>query len=84
MTLSDIIMLENIKKTLDTITNAIHLQKKLPDLYGVCNCNYEGNFPYKDTQYKADGSFAFALYDCPKCQTTISANTIITNLYKNK
>ena len=82
MKLIDIILMENLKKTIDTITN--NLKKDMPELYGICTCGYEGNFKYKGMQLDKNNNFAFALYDCPKCESTITSNTIITNLYKQK
>ena len=77
-------MKNNLLSLLDKLFKKLELQKRLPDLNGRCNCGYAGYFKFKATQNDAKGNFKFNLYDCPKCKSTISGNTIVNNLYKNE
>ena len=84
MSLQNLIYMHNIKKTLDTIIEAAKMHKEMPNLYGACNCGYEGSFKHQGTQLNTKGEYAFSLYNCPKCESTLSAESIITNQYKKK
>ena len=74
--------MNNLFSIIDKITEKLGLEKEIPDLHGVCNCGYNGYFKFKGVQLDSNNKPKFNLYDCPKCETTISGNTLMNNLYK--
>jgi len=68
-------ILENLKTR---IQNNEHIQK----LEGVCNCGYKGKFEYIGYQENENQENIFSLYNCEKCGTTISAETLLNKKYR--
>ena len=73
-----------LSEILDNFLESKGLQKPLPDLHGKCNCGYYGYFKFQSIQKDSNGRRRFNLYNCPKCKTTLSDNTILNNSYKIK
>lgn len=70
-----------VLEILEVIKENSKFSTELPDLGGKCNCSYKGKFSYIGSFLDEKNKYAFSIYLCPECHTSLSGEVLLNNKY---